>query len=564
MLEMFQNVRLSRKLALQICLFIFVILILVGFNLYHLRETMVEERKAGVRQVIEATVSIANHYHKMAETGALSDAAAKEQAGNAIRALRFGAGNYMYVYNVNGVTEIHGTRKDLEGKYRFDEKDADGKQFIHEQTKNGLNGGGFTEYRFTKPGGGDAIFQKISYDVSFKPWDWIIGSGVYIDDIDTVFWQRVISLALVIVAAVFVMLVLSFLISRSIASPILSLTSIMHQFAEGNLASEVPGADRKDEIGGMAKAVQVFKNNAGQLQKMREEQEAAAVRAAADRKQVVRQMADTFEANVMNVVKVVSASSSELQTTAQSMSAAASQATSQATTVAAAAEQATANVQTVASAAEELSSSIAEISRQVTESARISTAASEETAHANDMVQGLAAAANRIGEVVKLINDIASQTNLLALNATIEAARAGDAGKGFAVVAGEVKNLANQTGRATEEIGQQIASVQEETRRTVEAIKGIATVIDQVREISSGIASAVEEQGAATQEIARNVQQAAQGTLLVSNNIDGVSQSVTTTGTSAGQVLASASDLAANSEKLRTEVTNFLAEVRTA
>jgi len=351
---------------------------------------------------------------------------------------------------------------------------------------------------------------------------------------------------------------------KGLAQPIGRLKAVMEAFARNDLQAEVPGVGRGDELGEMARTVEIFKAGALEVERMRTEQERQKQRAAEEQKRALNALADTFESRVMDVVKAVSSSSSELQSTAQSMSSAATQATSQATTVAAAAEQATANVQTVASAAEELSSSITEISRQVAESARISTAASDETTRANTMVQGLAAAANRIGEVVKLINDIAAQTNLLALNATIEAARAGDAGKGFAVVAGEVKNLANQTGRATEEIGQQIASVQEETRRTVEAIKGISSVIEQVRQISSGIASAVEEQGAATQEIARNVQQAAQGTQEVSHNIGGVTQSASTTGAAAEHVLVSAGDLASNSEKLRGEVTRFLAEVRSA
>ena len=178
------------------------------------------------------------------------------------------------------------------------------------------------------------------------------------------------------------------------------------------------------------------------------------------------------------------------------------------------------------------------------------------------MVVALATAADKIGEVVKLINDIASQTNLLALNATIEAARAGDAGKGFAVVASEVKNLANQTGRATDQIGSQITTVQEEIRRAVDAIKNIGNTIERVRQISAGIASAVEEQGAATQEIARNVQQAAQGTREVSGNIGGVMEAAASTGAAAGKVVGSAGDLTQNSEKLRVEVGNFLANVR--
>ncbi len=276
------------------------------------------------------------------------------------------------------------------------------------------------------------------------------------------------------------------------------------------------------------------------------------------------EMADQFEARVMDVVKVVAASSTNLQATAQAMLTGASEAADRATVVAAAAEQATANVQTVASAAEELSSSVAEISRRVAESARMSTTASEAAARTNAMVGGLSTAADRIGAVVKLINAIAAQTNLLALNATIEAARAGEAGRGFAVVAGEVKALAKQTSTATEEIGLQIATVQEETRKTVEAIKGIAMANDQVQQISSGIASAVEEQGAATDEIARNVEQAAQGTLAVSGTVGGINQNAATTRAAAQQVLLSAGDLASHSEKLRAEVARFVAEVRSS
>jgi methyl-accepting chemotaxis protein len=357
---------------------------------------------------------------------------------------------------------------------------------------------------------------------------------------------------------------LSTLISRSVSVPIHRIVTIMRRLAGGDATIDVPGTERADEFGEISRAVQVFKDNAVRVAQMTREQEEAKARAATERKQAMLKMANDFEASVMDVVKIVSSSSTEMQATAQSMSSAASQASAQAATVASAAEQATANVQTVASAAEELSSSISEISRQVTESARISTAASEETARTNAMVQGLATAANRIGEVVKLISDIASQTNLLALNATIEAARAGDAGKGFAVVAGEVKNLANQTGRATEEISQQISAVQDETRRTVEAIKGIASVVDQVRQIASSIASAVEEQGAATQEIARNVQQAAQGTQEVSSNIGGVMETATSTGAAATQVLISAGDLSKNAARLSSEVGNFLANVRAA
>lgn len=271
--------------------------------------------------------------------------------------------------------------------------------------------------------------------------------------------------------------------------------------------------------------------------------------------------AERFGETVKQMVGVVTAASTELQATSQSMENTANATTQQATAVAAAAEEASTNVQTVASAAEELSSSISEISRQVAQSTQISNEAVEEAQRTNAMVLGLAEAANKIGEVVKLINDIASQTNLLALNATIEAARAGEAGKGFAVVASEVKNLANQTAKATEEISSQIGDIQSATKSAVTAIESISGTITHISESSQAIATAVEEQGAATQEIARNVEQAASGTTEVTTHINDVTEQATETGHSAQEVLAASGELSRQAEQLNGEVDTFIANM---
>ena len=388
-------------------------------------------------------------------------------------------------------------------------------------------------------------------------------------------------------------IVIAFVTARSIVNPIASLTGSMTRLAGGDKQSQIPARDRNDEVGSMAAAVQVFKENmieterlqaeqaeaekraAGEEQRREEdkraaeakadqEARAAEARAEEERKQGMLDMADAFEKSVMGVVEAVASGASQMQSSAQTMSATANQTSQQATAVAAASQQATANVQTVASSAEELSSSVEEISRQVSQSNQIAQDAVEEAKQTNTKVEGLAEAAQKIGEVVDLINDIASQTNLLALNATIEAARAGDAGKGFAVVASEVKSLATQTGKATEEIAAQITGIQGATTEAVQDIQGIGTTIGKMGEISISISSAVEEQGAATREIAGSVTQAAQGTQEVSENITEVTKAATQSQEVSGQMLEAANGLAEQGEVLRKEVDKFLQTVRAA
>ncbi|UWU70977.1 methyl-accepting chemotaxis protein [Bradyrhizobium sp. NC92] len=371
---------------------------------------------------------------------------------------------------------------------------------------------------------------------------------------------------MVVGALAMLVLVCSWLMSfLTIARPIRALTIAMDKLAGGDFSVVLPGLGRKDEVGGVAAAVEKFKIVSEQ--KAREEAEAKIRQdqlAAAQRKAEMHKLADSFEAAIGEIVDTVSSAATELEASASTLTATAARGQEVTTMVAAASEEASTNVQSVASATEELSSSITEISRQVQESARVAGDAVNQARTTTDRVGELSAAAARIGDVVELINTIAGQTNLLALNATIEAARAGEAGRGFAVVASEVKALAEQTAKATGEIGQQIASIQTATEHSVGAIKDISHTIERLSEISSTIAAAVEEQGAATQEISRNVQQAATGTHQVSSNITDVQRGASETGSASTQVLAAAQSLSSDSSRLKLEVSKFLGTVRAA
>ncbi len=382
---------------------------------------------------------------------------------------------------------------------------------------------------------------------------------------ETTAWVKITKIQNMAVAGIGIVLgvVLSWYIARSIRGLVTGMTSAMRTLADGDKSITIPGLDRKDEIGQMGQALQVFRDAAIEAERMQAEQQTGQEKILTRAKQIETYIS-AFDESVEGALEALASASIGLQTTAQSMSSSAEDGQRQASAIAVASDETSTNVQTVASAGEELSSSINEISRQVSESARISNEASTHAQQTNEQIKGLAEAAQRIGDVVSLINDIASQTNLLALNATIEAARAGEAGKGFAVVASEVKNLATQTARATEDISAKIAEMQSATNQSVDAIQTITNTIAQISEINTAVASAVEEQGSATQEIARNVQEAARGTQEVSSGISSVTQVVSETGAAANQVLSAAEELSRQSERLQSEVDGFLQKMRAA
>lgn len=377
--------------------------------------------------------------------------------------------------------------------------------------------------------------------------------------------QTALMVNLVVAAALFGLGILYLLtaIQRGTARPISQMATAMQRLAEGDLSVAIPAEGRKDEVGQMASAMAVFRDNATEARRL--QTEAVAEQHAKDRRQaVLDQHTADFSAKAANAVEALGNAARGMMSRAGEVSGAVARTRELATQTADGASVSTRNLSAVAAASEEMSASIAEIGQQVSRATTVVRQTVDQASATGRKVEELAGAADRVSHVVQLINDIASQTNLLALNATIEAARAGDAGRGFAVVASEVKALAAQTAHATEEIASQVKAIQDGTQSSARMIEGIVSTIGLVNSTAASIAAAVEQQGAATQEISRNIIQASQGTQEVTANMTGVSDASQQTGAAASQVLSSAVELSRNSEALQVQVEYFLQEVRAA
>ncbi|KRR00866.1 methyl-accepting chemotaxis protein [Bradyrhizobium valentinum] len=564
-----RNLSVYQRFAMIIAALTIVVFAVSALQILVLRDAVLDERRTTVRNLVEAATKMLAHYDGEAKAGRISPDQARQMAFASISAMRWGEySDYIGVYGTGsadaGVTYVHANPKYINVN-RWEFKDKSGKLLIQDIVRTARAGGGFVEYLSPRSAGG-AELRKVSYVGAFGAGDKLLAlqAGAYVDDIDAVVFRRMIWAGIAGLAGLAIAAFAAFWLGRGLVGPLNRTCEAMDELVKGNLAAEIPFIDRTNEIGRIARSLQVFRDHLVESTRLRTEQEAMKTRSADERRTDLSRIADEFERSIGGVIRGTATAADELQNSASSMSTIAVGTTDQSAKVAAAAEQTASNVQTVAASAEELSSSIQEIARQVTQSSSIAQNAVGQANRTEAMVGRLVEASQKIGEVMALIQTIAGQTNLLALNATIEAARAGEAGRGFAVVANEVKALSSQTAKATDEITSQIQEIRDATGSTVNAIREIGTTIGQMNEITGSIAAAVEEQGAATNEIARSVQQAAQGAQEVMQNITGVREASSKVDAAATLVLNAAAQLTSQSEQLETETGKFLGNIRAA
>ncbi len=558
---MIKHLRISHRLMLFIPLLLIALAVSLLLGLSTLRQSLIEDRMEEIKRLVQVAHSAVATWHAQEQAGKLTREQAQEAAKDQLRHLRYAKDDYFFVQRYDGTTLVQ-IKRELEGQNRVDATDIDGVPMVRLQAEAGKKGGDFIFYRWPHPGSKDPV-QKVSYCFGLDAWEWSVCTGIYIDDVDVIYYATARYYGLI--AGIIVLLIagIAYLIARSISRPLSLITERTGQLAEGNIEIDVPFLGEPNELGLLAHALDVFKTNrrrAEQLDRAQRAEQAAKLQ----RQERLERVIAAFNERSAQVIEAVARAAEQVQAQARHLTEMAKESRSNLQAVGEAAVDTTGNVQAVAGAAEELSTAVGEVNQRVVKSTDVSKRAVAETEQTSLTMRGLVEAAQRIGSIVQVIQDIASQTNLLALNATIEAARAGDAGKGFAVVAGEVKTLANQTTRATEEIQAQVGSIQSETARAVGAIESIGKTVSEMSDIATAIASAMEQQGATSHDIARNMSEAAGRTREVSAKVTTVGRAAETTSAAASELQAASDELRRQAAQLETDMQSFLGEVRAA
>ena len=552
---------LSSRLYMLLALLVVSTVAIAGYNLVSLRSGLIGQKQTELRHLVESALSIAREEHAAARRGEKADDAARTEAARRIGQLRYGQDDYFWINDLQARMIMHPTNPRLNGQDLSAFEDPNGKRiFIEFARLVRAQGSGIVDYMWPKPGA-DKPQPKLSHVAGFAPWGWVVGTGVYIDDLNAALWRAVQTSLVVILLIVVLATLLFWRMARSISTSVTRMTGTMKLLAEGDLDLAVPCLDRRDEIGAMARAVEIFKVNAVERARLEEQavqEEQAKIAYAAK----LSEMLDTFKTSVESVLATTGTTITGLDEASRALTDMASEAAGRSEEAQTASSHTSQSIQSVAAASEELATSIADISAKAGSATLVVGRAREVTTESVQQIGALAEAGRKIGDVVGLIEAIAAQTNLLALNATIEAARAGEAGRGFAVVAQEVKQLAGQTANATAEIARQVSGIQNSTELAAATITSIAATMTEVEQMTRAVVASVEAQSLATQEISHSAQVAATGTGTLTRSVDSVIGVISRTSQTAASVSVRSRELSEQARRLSDEVKHFIVALR--